>query len=93
MLDGQINPREWYNWHSREFQPHYYDLHKFLYEASAIGQFCNDILFAPSAEVIAVLPIAYGTFALIVAITWVFAPPRLPARRSRPPLPAPENVS
>lgn len=32
MLDGQINPREWYNWHPREFQPHYYDLHKFLYE-------------------------------------------------------------
>ena len=32
MLDGQINPREWFNWHSREFQPHYYDMHKFLYE-------------------------------------------------------------
>lgn len=29
---GQINPREWYNWHPREFQPYHYDLHKFLYE-------------------------------------------------------------
>jgi rhodanese-related sulfurtransferase len=32
MLDGQINPREWYNWHPREFQPYHYDLHKFIYE-------------------------------------------------------------
>lgn len=32
-LDGQINPREWFNWHPREYLPtHKYDLHKFLYE-------------------------------------------------------------
>lgn len=32
MLDGQINPREWFNWHMKEYQPWHYDRHKFLYE-------------------------------------------------------------
>lgn len=32
MLDGQINPREWFNWHMKEYQPWYFDRHKFLYE-------------------------------------------------------------
>ncbi|CUG91059.1 Hypothetical protein, putative [Bodo saltans] len=32
MQDGQINPREWFNWHMKEYQPWYYDQHKFLYE-------------------------------------------------------------
>jgi hypothetical protein len=32
MLDGEINPREWFNWHPREFLPKYHDLNKFLYE-------------------------------------------------------------
>eukprot|EP00758_Cryptobia_borreli_P007951 Tbor_TRINITY_DN5345_c0_g1::TRINITY_DN5345_c0_g1_i1::g.4331::m.4331 len=32
MLDGQINPREWHNWHMKEYQPWHYDRHKFLYE-------------------------------------------------------------
>ena len=32
MIDGEINPREWFNWHPREFQPWYYDAHKFEYE-------------------------------------------------------------
>jgi hypothetical protein len=32
MLDGQINPREWFNWHPKEFQPWYYDRHRWLYE-------------------------------------------------------------
>jgi hypothetical protein len=34
MLDGQINPREWYNFHPREFLPYYYDNYKFVYEQS-----------------------------------------------------------
>ena len=33
-LDGQVNPREWFNWHPREFLPYYYDKHKFVYERS-----------------------------------------------------------
>lgn len=32
MLDGQMNPREWYNWHMQEYQPWFVDRHKFLYE-------------------------------------------------------------
>eukprot|EP00796_Vickermania_ingenoplastis_P005500 gene5500-3971_t len=29
---GAINPREWFNWHPKEYQPWYFDEHKFLYE-------------------------------------------------------------
>lgn len=32
MIDGQINPREWMNWHMKEYQPWQFDRHKFLYE-------------------------------------------------------------
>eukprot|EP00388_Colpodella_angusta_P049316 GDKK01079288.1.p1 GENE.GDKK01079288.1~~GDKK01079288.1.p1 ORF type:complete len:252 (-),score=-6.09 GDKK01079288.1:66-821(-) len=32
MLDNQINPREWFNWHMKEYQPWHFDRHKFLYE-------------------------------------------------------------
>lgn len=32
MIDGEINPREWFNWHPKEYQPWYFDRHKFLYE-------------------------------------------------------------
>lgn len=32
MVDGQMNPREWFNWHPREFQPWFYDKHKWQYE-------------------------------------------------------------
>ncbi|KAG8339499.1 S-adenosylmethionine synthetase [Trypanosoma vivax] len=32
IVDGQINPREWFNWHPKEYQPWYFDRHKFLYE-------------------------------------------------------------
>jgi rhodanese-related sulfurtransferase len=32
MIDGEINPREWFNWHMKEYQPWYFDRHKFLYE-------------------------------------------------------------
>lgn len=32
MLDGQVNPREWFNWHPREFQPWHYDKHRWHYE-------------------------------------------------------------
>nr|CCC91179.1 unnamed protein product [Trypanosoma congolense IL3000] len=32
MIDGQINPREWFNWHPKEYQPWYFDRHMFLYE-------------------------------------------------------------
>jgi hypothetical protein len=31
-LDGQTNPREWFNWHPKEFMPQRYDRHLFLYE-------------------------------------------------------------
>jgi hypothetical protein len=31
-LDGMINPREWLNFHPKEFLPHYYDRHRFVYE-------------------------------------------------------------
>jgi len=34
MLDGEVNPREWFNWHPREFLPYHYDKHKFVYERS-----------------------------------------------------------
>ncbi|EPY35460.1 hypothetical protein AGDE_07324 [Angomonas deanei] len=31
-VDGEINPREWFNWHPKEYQPWYFDRHKFLFE-------------------------------------------------------------
>ncbi|ORC90700.1 S-adenosylmethionine synthetase [Trypanosoma theileri] len=39
MVDGQINPREWFNWHPKEYQPWYFDRHKFLYEQQQYAQF------------------------------------------------------
>lgn len=39
MVDGQINPREWFNWHPKEYQPWYFDRHKFLYEQRQYAQF------------------------------------------------------
>ncbi|PWV07168.1 putative thiosulfate sulfurtransferase, mitochondrial [Trypanosoma cruzi] len=39
MLDGQINPREWMNWHPKEYQPWYFDRHKFLYERQQYAHF------------------------------------------------------
>lgn len=32
MVDGALNPREWFNWHPKEYQPWYFDRHKFLFE-------------------------------------------------------------
>lgn len=32
MIDGVLNPREWFNWHPKEYQPWFFDKHKFLYE-------------------------------------------------------------
>eukprot|EP00796_Vickermania_ingenoplastis_P005465 gene5465-3940_t len=30
MVEGAINPREWFNWHPKEYQPWYFDEHKFF---------------------------------------------------------------
>jgi hypothetical protein len=51
-----------------------------LESASAIGRFCNETLFFRPAPV--VFAIVYVTFALLVLLTWIFAPPRLPWRRA-----------
>ena len=39
MLDGAINPREWFNWHPKEYQPWHFDRHKFLYEQMQFSQY------------------------------------------------------
>jgi hypothetical protein len=60
-------------------------------EASAIGVFCNEVLFVspPSPEGKKVVRLAlmavYLVFALLVVLTLVFAPPRWPWRREPPP--------
>jgi hypothetical protein len=49
-----------------------------LDDASAIGRFANETLFfRPNPTLFLIL---YVAFALLVVLTWVFAPPRLPWR-------------
>jgi hypothetical protein len=62
-----------------------------LENASEIGRFCNHTLFfAPTPELLRALLISYVTFALLVVVTWLFIPPRLPFRKvDRPVQPVP----
>lgn len=39
MVDGALNPREYFNWHPKEFQPWYFDRHKFLFEQQQYAAF------------------------------------------------------
>jgi hypothetical protein len=48
--------------------------------ASAIGRFCNETLyFRPNPPVFMAI---YVSFALLVVLTWIFTPPRLPWRKA-----------
>jgi hypothetical protein len=50
-----------------------------LDRASAIGRFSNNTLFfRPQGPL---FPIVYVSFALLVVLTWIFAPPHLPWRK------------
>jgi hypothetical protein len=61
-----------------------------LENASAIGRFCNETLFFPPSG--PVFPIIYTSFALLVLLTWIFAPPRLPWRKVEMPATAQEAM-
>jgi rhodanese-related sulfurtransferase len=39
MLDNALNPREYFNWHPREFKPYHYDKHQFLFEQQRFAQY------------------------------------------------------
>jgi hypothetical protein len=50
--------------------------------ASALGAFANNLLFfEPNPQLFLAI---YVSFALVVVLTWVFAPPRLPWRGASP---------
>lgn len=52
-----------------------------LEDASAVGRFCNDWLYIRDVPTV-YFALAYGTFMLLVILTWVFAPPRFPWRKA-----------
>ncbi len=53
-----------------------------LDEASALGRFCNDMLYFDPREAGSWLLAGYVTFGLLVVLSWVLVPPRFPWRRT-----------
>ena len=53
-LDGELNPREWLNFHTKDFLPHHYDGHRFVYEREQWAHkrrlLCRQVFFADVAR-------------------------------------------
>eukprot|EP00760_Papus_ankaliazontas_P032509 PhM_4_TR5865/c0_g1_i1/m.19487 len=50
MVDGDVNPREWLNWHPREFKPWHNDSHRFEFEqqhwSHMKGMICRQVFLS-----------------------------------------------